>query len=396
MSRRGAWRHPWYTTPLWMPKEKKWAACVLAGCLNGNAPMVHVTAGELREARGTFYGQLVDANTGAAEIKQLALLAIGGGADAGLPDTAKMVVPLTQNPPIMLNTWRPIGWDGTGVVPQFFLDRGVNKPGKAMSIDSVGNVSQGETDPPNGNRLLRACDIILHQPRSGLTSQMVYGSPLASGDSVAQQILSTAQPADNDFLKITIGTFDQSLQDKMNFQQQGTYLQNFEEKTWDEILISTVYVMSPPNAPLDATPDASWQAFAKHALFWNLSWAQPVFYPVVTSVLFSSLVAIASRLGSGAASFAVNYIAASLNDLNQAAMNALTATSMAGSFWTPTGGGTTSAYPPVPTVKISQGLDKSATAAAKTRAAAAEIRRHQLDPDFPYEGNKFNRSLLNK
>ena len=395
--RRDGWQHPWFTVPMWLPKTKKWSARVLAGCVNGVSPMVRVTAGELRDARGTFYGQLVDANTGAAEIKQLALLAIGDGLDAGTPDNAQLVIPLCQNPPIGLNSWRAIGWDGAGRVPQFFLDRGVNRPSAAIRAASDGGqISGNDVMPPKGNRLLRACDIIVHQPRVGLTSQMTYGEPLATGDSVAQQILTVVPPADKDFLKINIGTFDQALQNGMNYSGGTSLLNNYEEKTWDEILVSTVYVMSPPDAALDSEPDETWQAFVRHGLFWNLSWAQPDFHPPISTSPFGALVAIAAHLGSGAGSFAVNYIAASIDDMNQAAVNLLTASSMAGSFWTSTGGGTTSAYPAVPAAKVSPGLDKAATAAAKARAAAAAKRRQQLDPDFPYEGIKFNRSLLNK
>ena len=98
-------------------------------------------------------------------------------------------------------------------------------------------------------------------------------------------------------------------------------------------------------------------------------------------------------IGGGAGIGAVNFIAASINDATQGAFNILQSQSLAGSFWTPTGGGTTSTVPvTVPPVKPT--LDKAATADAKARAAAIARRNITLDPKFPFEGQKFNRALI--
>lgn len=388
-----AWRHPWFTEAMWMPKKKAWVAFVLAGFVNGMAPMVRTTAGELRDARGTFFGQLVDARTGAAEIKQLAQLAISSGSDdSGLPDGASVDVPLYQNPPVGLNQWRNIGWDGSATVPLYFQDRGVNKPKKSAS-EALGG-AQTET-PPKGNRLLRACDIILHQPRTALTSQIEtdLGSSIA-GTGTVTQTLGMREPAPNDVLKIQTGTFNAVQSLGQNFSGAANLLaSDYEEKTWDEILISTVYLMSPPDAPLDSKPDATWQAFTKHNLFWNLCWAQRQAQPHFNTDIFRPLVALTGILAGGAGIGAVSFFASSLNDATQGAFNILQSQSLAGSFWTPTGGGTTSEYPAASATPAKPGIDKAANAAAKAKAAAAKFTR-QLDPAFPFEGQKFNRSLL--
>ena len=398
-----AWRHPWFTEAMWMPKKKAWVAFVLAGFVNGMAPMVRTTAGELREARGTFFGQLVDARTGAAEIKQLAQLAISNGDDdSGLPDGTAVDVPLYQNPPVGLNQWRNIGWDGDSNVPLFFQDRGVNKPPRsaAAQLEATGTVALAE--PPKGNRLLRACDIILHQPRTALTSQItIDGSGAVTGMGLVNQTLGVREAAANDILQIQTGTYRELQQASLNFSGASNVIaSDYEEKTWDEILISTVYLMSPPDAPLDSKPDATWQAFAKHATpeeggqgFWNMLWAQPRLNPFFNTDIFRPALGTLSVLGGGAGFMWASSVASSINDATQGALNILQSQSLAGSFWTPTGCGTTSAYPATTTTPAKPGIDKAENAAAKAKAAAAKFTR-QLDPRFPFEGQKFNRSLI--
>ncbi len=398
LDKPSVWRHPWYTTAEWMPQRKAFVAFVLAGFLNGMSPVVRTTADALREARGTFFGQLVDARSGADEIAQLALLAIGGEADSGVSGDTLIDVPLYQNPPIGLFEWRKIGWDGASAVPIFFQQRGVAVPPRSVAdqLTAGGKVALDTFSPPQGNRLLRACDIMLHQPRIALTSQIEI-SPLglATGATNVNQTLGFREAPSNDRLMIQTGTFENFEQERLNFRSQSPSLlaSNYEERTWDQLHISTVWVMSPPDVALDAAIDSTWQVFASHNQFWNLAWGQRLIEPVFTSDIFGGLLATVSLLAGGAGFGAANYIAASINDATQSAFNILTAQSLSGSFWTPTGGGTTSAYPPTPATEIKPGLDKSVTAAAKARAAQAQ-RLLSLDPVFPYEGLKFNRSLL--
>lgn len=396
MSGHRAWRHPWFTTPQWLPKRKSWAAFVLAGFVNGRAPVVTTTAGALREARGTFYGQLVDGRTGAAEIEQLALLAIGGEDDSGLPDSTQIDVALYQNPPVGLFEWRKIGWDGAGAVPQFFLDRGVHKapPGIANQLEG-GAISMNSVTPPKGNRLLRACDIILHQPRTALTSHISIEYGIATGLSNVNQTLDLREASPSDRLRLVTGTHNQIAQNGLNFTA-GTSLlaSDYEEKTWDEILVSTVYLLSPPDLEPGSDPDATWQPFVAHSLFWNLFWAQPKFKAVIFDDIFRSLVGTVAVIGGGSGFGAVNFIAASINDATQAAFNLLTSNSQSGSFWTPTGCGTTSTVPVTVPPPVDLGLDKAKKLTAKARQAAAEKRNRRLDPPFPYEGRAFNLSLL--
>ena len=399
MSRPRGWKHPWFTEAKWMPKKKAWMAFVVAGFVNGVAPMVRTTAGEFREAAGTFYGQLVDAMTGAAEIKQLAELATAARELDGLADGAVIDVPLYQNPPIGLNEWRNIGWDGSAAVPAFFQDRGVNKPKVAVTggADTGVKINSAALTPPKGNRLLRACDIFLHQPRTALTSQITTSTTgMLTGMTNVTQTLGFREAAANDKLKIQTGTYSAFQESQLNFTgATNAMASDYEEKNWDEILISTVYLLSPPDAKPGSKPDSTWQAFAKHSLFWNLLWAQPRVKPFFNTDIFRSITGFVSVLGAGSGTTAVNFIAASINDATQGAYNILASQSLAGSFWTPTGGGTTSMDPYATAfVSAAPGINKAANAAAKAQAAIRAKQNRTLDPAFPYEGQKFNLSLL--
>ena len=395
MSRPRGWRHPWFTQALWMGKKKAWMAFAVAGFVNGLAPMVRCTIGDLKEARGTFYGQLVDARTGAAESAQLARLAIAEAGYSNLADTDVADVPLYQNPPIGLNQWRNIGFDGEVKAPQFFKNLGVADPSPAYSgnADTGITVNPDKLIPPKGNRLLRACDIWVHQPRTALTSHIdVTADGLILGTSNVTQTLGFRDAALGDKLKIQSGSYQEETQ--LNFVSATNALaSDYEEKNWDDALISTVYLLSPPDTAPGSKPDSTWQPFAKHNLFWNLLWAQPAVQPVFNMDIFRGIVGLVSVIGGGAGIGAVNFIAASINDATQGAFNILQSQSLAGSFWTPTGGGTTSTVPvTVPPVKPT--LDKAATADAKARAAAIARRNVTLDPKFPFEGQKFNRALI--
>jgi hypothetical protein len=387
--RRPDWQHPWFTEAQWQPSRKAWVGYVKAGFVNGVAPMVRTTGAELREDRGTFFGQLVDAKSGQDEILQLALLAI----ESDVPDDAQVNVPLYQRPPIRLEKWRALGGRGGGPVPEYFLERGVSKPIKELEASALGGVTVKLEDPPKGTRLLWACDIMVHQPRAALTSQMNFGAVIDGA--VVNQTLGMREASQNDVLKIQTGTFDEVAGQKLDFGGATKLLDDYEERNWDLIKVSTVYLLSPPDPAPAAVPDERWQAFVSHSLFWNLHWSQPLLRDVIFSNdPFAPVRGTVAVLGGGAGFLWTSEVTASINDAMQGAFNLLSAKSLAGSFWTPTGGGTTSAWPATQTTPVKTGLDKAASATAKARAAAKKKRDLRLDPPFPFEGNKFNRSLL--
>jgi hypothetical protein len=385
--RGGGWRHPWFTQALWLPKRKTWAVFVLAGFVNGVAPVVRVSAADVREARGAFFGQLVDARSGAAEIAQLAELAIGS--DEVVGSRAVFDVPLYENPPIFVNGWRTVGYGGEGRVPLFFQDRGVNQP-PGTPADQVA------PPPPRGNHRLAACDVWLQQPRVALTSSLEINPVGAvAGTTLVQQTLAQREPAGAQRLRIQTGQFEEIAGNLLNFRGAGSLLADYEEKDYDQVKVATVWMVSPPDTPESASPDATWTPYVEHALFWNLSWSQPLLREAVfSSDIFAPLLGTLSLLGGGSGFLWASSVTAGINDAVQGAYNVLAATSLAGSFWTATGGGTTSAWPVTSPEVPSTGVDKAARRAARARAAAQERLNRRLDPAFPYEGMNFNRGLL--
>ena len=139
---------------------------------------------------------------------------------------------------------------------------------------------------------------------------------------------------------------------------------DYTEPTWDELLISTVYLLSPPNTPLGSDPDATWQPFARHNLFWNLNWAQPEFKPARRRLRARPFI---PPLAAGAATLVINSQVASLNDATQNALNIILGSSLAGSFWTPTGGGSDATFAALATAQApaNAGPDRTKNAAAK-------------------------------
>jgi hypothetical protein len=383
---RGAdWKHPWFTEAVWLPQKGAWVAVVMAGFVNGTAPVVRASAADLRETRGTFFGQLVDARTGAAEIAQLARLAIE--TEDGIPDDALMDVPISQKPPVPLSSWRKVGYGGEGSVPLFFRDRGVGQP-------PATEPGKAQARPPAGNRLLCACDVFLEQPRTAL-SATVELTPTAAGSSLVSQTLAMEEKPNTARVRLQSGEFSAFEQSQLNFRGAGSLVADYQEQTTDRIKVSTVWMVSPPDVPVESQPDATWQPFAQHNLFWNLNWAQPLLRgAVVVNDIFSPLLGVLSVLGTGAGFFWASATVAGIADATQSAYNILRAMSLEGTFWTATGGGTTSAWPETAVPEVKPGIDKGANAAAQAAAARQTKLNRRLDPPFPFEGLKFNRSLL--
>ena len=387
MQRGNAWRHPWNALPTWNAKRKVWYAQLVAGFVNGVAPMVRTTAGDLRYARASWFGQLIDARSGAAEIDQAARLAASEFDD--LPDNTRVDVPLYNNPPVVLNSWKAIGWDGGGVVPAYFRDWGVNQapPGVQAQLEGGGQIALDSLTPPKGNRLLRSCDVFLRQPRSALTSDISIEGTLVV------QMLGTRAPVEGEKLRILTGSYDEWKEEQNRAHPEAdvnAIANNYEEAQADHALIATVYLLSGPDAEPGSDPDGSWEPFVKHTLFWNLHWKQPVLSTLLTNMPITAAIASVTLLGSGAASIAINAIANAIDTATNAAINLLRGTSLAGTFWTPTGGGTTSVDPfLIQEATWIRTLDKAKNTEAKARARQAQMRARRLDPPFPFEGRSF-------
>jgi hypothetical protein len=250
-------------------------------------------------------------------------------------------------------------------------------------LDGTADVSQTPT-PPAGLRLLRACDFWLHQPRVALTSDVVLNpAGYLTGQATVLQTLGVQLPDPNDRLQVIAGTFvpDTQAIDPLS--------SDYEEPTFDEILISTVYLLSPLGTAPGSEPDQTWTPYVRHSLFWNLLWAQPPFHAPVVGTDGLDI----PPLAAGAGTLVISSFNAQINNLTQQMLNILEAASLAGTFWTPTGGGH-EVNAPVSPAPVKAGPNLAANRAAARAAAVAAQRAVQLDPDFPYGARGFDLSLL--
>lgn len=139
-------------------------------------------------------------------------------------------------------------------------------------------------------------------------------------------------------------------------------------------------------------PDGTWAPFVRHNLFWNLQYVPKRFQAFTTD----SGTPYIPPLAAGAAQL-INFLTASLNDLTQQALNILTAHSMAGTFYTLTGGGHSAQFPiPAETESTGDqvGLDKAARLTNARLRLARQQRAERLDPLFPYRAEPFDPVLF--
>lgn len=358
---RATWHHPWFSAAYWWPANKEWVAIVRPGFVNGRAPFVQTTADRMKSTP-SFLAPIT-AWDGAGDIKQAAELADEHETPTG---TTTIYVPLYRNPLIHL-PFRELGGEDAAI-PQYFVRRGVT--------------------PDSGRRVVSS-DIVLRQPRLALTSFLSYPVDLVLGSSIVTQTLSERLPAENS--RLSVLAIPQINPPDDYSPGDGGLVRDYEEPTWDELLIATVYLVSPPNAT--GSPDGSWLPMVKHAQFWNLSWTQPRLIPLASDAIGTSFI---PPLAGGAATLVTSSIIASINDTVNQTLNVLKAHSMAGTFWTATGGGSDSTFPAA-TVETADafGLAKDArNKAARAAAIQSWALIDTLDPAFPYKASPFPISLL--
>ncbi len=383
------WKHPWFTQPAWSPTANRWVATIVPGFVNEQSPIYRATVEEQRDAGNPWE---INPLTG----KQFFSDSIF--AQPNVTDATRTVdLPLYLNPSIPMD-FRGIGFDGdpSDDVPQFFVNLGAARAPQQSAGDAFNDgdalqngILGASTPPPPNLRLLRACDFWVHQPRLALTSEVTLEPGIATGVSNVTQTLGVASPASSDVLRVFQGTFTPYTPDTAGIDPLAG---DYEEPDFDELLISTVYLLSPPNLPLGSAPDATWTPYVRHNLFWNLQWAQPAFRILPTDPGLPSL----PPLAAGAAQLVINFLTASINDMTQQARNILAGHSLAGTFWTPTGGGKDATFAALATAQaVKTGPDRQKNLAAQIAADQAAKRAAQLDPDFPYNGQPFPVSFLN-
>ncbi len=289
--------HPWLTTASWDAKAKQWNASVVAGFVNGIDPLCSA----------------VDPQTGK-------LISVGLTADPVLP---------------LLSVVDRTAGSLSGVdlpIPAFFAELGAAVD-KSVSLDSSGNIAQGENAP--GWRRLLSCDLYLSIARLGINGTIQINDNPGGGS-----VTSLVPSFDSSALS-TYGTRPRfKVIKNLKIQQEETAAQKLFA-TWtkqqlapdipyDELLISTVFFLSPPKTDAAAPLDGTWTPYVQHSIFYNLLYAAQTVaqlqHPLNPIVLYTGL---AGGLGDAI----VNEDLSTINDASSALSTGLAQISQKGMFW---------------------------------------------------------------
>jgi hypothetical protein len=177
---------------------------------------------------------------------------------------------LSESPPLLLSPslLRPIGDDPEGLggeaVPEYFRPLGVGGEDYAVSTDLEALTRTvtltGDFPDASTRRRLRACELILSQPRAAL--RLEFGEDL-DGPTLQMAISAPADPSPSlSIRRAWMGTPPQSGIEAL--------LSGAPDNGIDEKHIATVYLLSPVGAAIDAVPDPGWQCIVQHRTWWNL------------------------------------------------------------------------------------------------------------------------------
>lgn len=322
LQQRGTSLHPWHTRVEWNAQRERWEAEVKPGFVD-NGRLLDVTVS-------------VESEDG-----------------AGRSD-----VPLTAFPRIPLSSYRAVGTgtvsiDGSGEpVPEYFLRLGVGEP-VSYSTDSGEAIVQEITalfDDLAQQRLLRACDLVLQHDRLSTSTQWQI-TPAETGVqaqfSVLYQMPANARPGA--YIRTTAR--HQPIGPVADLTK---LLGNWQDLPYDAVRLCTVWLVSPPGAPFDAPPDATWEPHVEHNLFWNARYV--VTRPALGATRQNLQVNLAGLGNAAGAQLTVNQILSGSNDAFANSLEFLTKTQITGRF----------IVPGHPSVKWDRALS--------------------LDPPFPYRG----------
>lgn len=250
-----AWRHPWQLSPFFSPDENKgdgaWCALVKPGFVNGRDATIDTPIDLEKPALGTVPVELTDAVP-----PHLVITGWRNPLEAG-------AVSETENGDV-------VQAPGLGY-PDYFIALGVRAPATGGSI--FADTSPNDTRPdPNRTREIRAADVFLRVPRIATQSDVQVRDPATDAQSV---VISTA--FENGYAASGVAPF--RLLTTSHWQPIGEptlldrLLGTAVEPQTDELLIATLWIVSPPDADPDAVPDATWTPYPQHFVFWNLNHA---------------------------------------------------------------------------------------------------------------------------
>jgi hypothetical protein len=324
--------HPWQIQPVWHKDNKKkygeWRGVITAGLVNCLPTYVKMKYGEAPEqAKARIVLQAIEDLA-----KKKSTGEIGKETKSTIPKPDDLVkIYLDENAEIKFN-WRRIGSDGspdsvsgdassggiTGVfekVPDFFKRLGVADANPKL-LDA----------PAETQRLLRACDIVLNQPRVGLTNTADISA--ASIDTTLVSINPAfLVPLDTEPYLTAMAKFVSPISTSAKFED--LIFGRFIDNATDQFHLATAYLLSPQLPLLDKENLAGWQVYFKYNCHHNLVHATQ---QIENRVEFKPLT-LTIPLAGGVAQPTIDYILAENNFFAQAALDFYQQRNLAGKFY---------------------------------------------------------------
>jgi len=256
---------------------------------------------------------------------------IGGQVTGGPVTTVASNLTDETAPALVLSSWRdPIASagfsdDGRGNLvtlpaagyPAYFSTIGVQSPDAGSAALAAGVGAPSANQP---TRYLLGTDIFLTMPRLASTAQQVTVLDPET-DSQSIQIQTVFQPAFVGPLTAS-GTGSRAW---LSATSQWTSPQNptpeeallgtAVQPNTDQILIATLWMVSPPNPSQTAAPDASWMAVPQYETWWNLNHAALNIAPAAPPdpITFP----YAETLADGVGQNVINSLLSPINDQSQ-------------------------------------------------------------------------------
>ena len=281
------WNHPWKLHPRWEEDDEgqgRWSVTITPGFVNG-----------------------ADAVIGQDDI------------------------PLTTNPaPVLkISSFR----DATGVggtYPAIFKKLGARQSEQSESallgtLEENAQVEVALFPQQYGTRRLAAADFLLHIDHDGVRTDTTYADP-NTGNLVIHSAAFTSALNRYPYRVQTVSEYTPVQYPTMLERMMGT----MDEPNYDQLLLGTLWLLSPPDEPDDTQPGPTWIPYTQHFVFWNLGYAN------VNKFNFTNPtpITIHTGLAFGLLDSIGNSILAPINDAYIDVMNGLNETSMRGYFWT--------------------------------------------------------------
>lgn len=357
-----AFAHPWQLTCSWRPPDPQspireqrstgaWIATVRPGFVN----CADVTINEERVVQGSVVSDdflLID--------EQPPVLVFDGFRDPA----ASSGLSIDEDGELVQGA-------GEGY-PAFFDQLGVTPAAKG------GDLNQSTFDPDR-TRQIRACDIVLITPRPAAAQQVTVLDPTIDAQSVSVSTVITGA-AGPSRLEV-VPQWSPPRQPSAAEVLEGSAV----EPTTDEIKLSTLYLVSPPDASPEDPPDQTWTPYPAYFVFWNLAHCSQA--PVLVAP--PDPLQLQVPLAAGVGQSLVDAMLSPLNDSAALISAYFNTVSFQGRYWAPGGVGWDSQTRPVrPTTAppIDGFKPSSVNAANRDTAPAPPV----LNPPFPFLRTRFD------